>query len=192
MKKKRVLTLIVVVLAALSFTVSPVLATGWSIPFTATLTQNYAIAERELVDCLFFITTDVSHSTLTSTPGPVSHLIDGEVYKSDVKFRWEVRDCDPENPPELSDLTFPTSFGRGILHGLFTLRPYEANGGVWKGKFSSYTPGDGPPILTGTAEGFGGDLNGLELKIFCVSPGLVNAPFNGTVSGSWYTKRPAR
>ena len=37
MKKKRVLTLIVVVLAALSFSVPPVLADGWSEPFVLLL-----------------------------------------------------------------------------------------------------------------------------------------------------------
>jgi hypothetical protein len=208
MKKERVLTVIVVVLA-LVFSAGSVLADGWSIPFSGTIGRGsrVTLADRTIKDCWLFIPAPgrLTVNPLTTTAGDASHLIDGEMISHNIYFSREITsyptgEVDANGDPIVKDecvagVDFPdpdlvggSNLERGIVHGQFTLKPDGANGGVWNGTWKIlYGEGRSNTLaFTATAKGFGGDLAGLKLEIF----GPDNSEFDGIVSGSWYTKRP--
>jgi hypothetical protein len=193
MKKERVFTIIVVVLLALVFSTGPVQAQIEK-EWTGTRTRNEVFRSPITIsDCWSVSTSQVAYWTVTADPGPVSHLISGEWVNFNTHISREViayvvddveSPCDPSmDPPEGAT----TVNGRRLLaHGPFTLTPTEANGGVWQGEWRMILNESGPPTITAKAEGFGGDLHGLKLKIFVVGGGATDAPFNGWVIGPWW------
>jgi hypothetical protein len=186
MKKQRVFTIIVLGLVALLLSAGPALAWGAKkIDFTATRTRNFSNSgDAEVANCWLIRSILLSYWTVTTDPGPVSHLVDGEWFNYNTKVNREVLVCDPEDPPDPSDLRNP-DVGRGVIHGPFTLSPTGANGGIWEGKWKILIREDGSVAVAATAKGIGGCLDGLKLKVFSERSGLVNAPFNGYIIFPW-------
>jgi len=189
MKKQRIFTPIAVTLVTLLLSAGPAMAKKEKrIDFTATRTRTSGGGGPEVVDnCWLFRTLQLAYWTVTTDPGPVSHLVAGEWINFNTHYNREITayvvdgvevDCDPAvDPPEGATFVF----GDRVMHGPFTLSPTGANGGVWQGRWESWGRVDGPPAITAVAEGIGGCLDGLKLRIFVEEGALVDAPFNGYI-----------
>ena len=183
MKKQRIFTPIAVTLVTLLLSAGPAMAKKEKrIDFTATRTRTFGSGgDEKIVDCWLIRAEQLAYWTVTTTPGHVSDLVDGEWFNFNTKLNREVLECDPAGPPpDPSGLT-PADLGRGVIHGPFTLRPFEANGGVWQGRWELLRGVDGLYAITAVAEGIGGCLDGLKLRIFVEQGALVDAPFNGYI-----------
>ena len=180
MKKQSIIILIVVALVTLLLSAGPVLAKE-KYDFTGTRTRDSGIlGDSKVVNCWLIRSEQLAYWTVTTNPGPVSHLVDGEWFNYNSKLNLEVLVCVPESPPDPSDLG-PADTGRGVIYGPFTLSPTGANGGIWEGEWKLLIREDDSVAMTATAEGIGGDLDGLILKVYVEQRGAVDAPFNGYI-----------
>jgi hypothetical protein len=111
-------------------------------------------------------------------------LVDGLWQNYETKFNRKINECDPADPPDPAGLNAP-DFGAGIIHGPFMLTPTLAGGGVWKGIWKIvFTPDQDGGLrirFDARATGYGGDIEGLKLKIGTDTGGIVNSPFLGYI-----------
>ena len=194
MRKQSIIILIVVALVALLVPAGPVAAVAEDNPSAIIPFEGYRVRDRQvrgpeqIVGCRILRASQEAWWTVTTD----NDLVTGQWYNYDTKVNREVIqyleegvlvDCIPSDPPDPVP-TGPGSLvlGVGVVHGPFMLTPdADVGGGVWDGEWKLVHRPDGSIHLTATAQGIGGDLEGLTLKVSYDGIPQPPQPFNGFI-----------